>query len=392
MGIAGTVILLSMIFLLAKGKINTDGVVGKKLFMFYLGFAIFNMVTCFYFRHQDFITSLKGWTSLLLVFYYFTFRTWNYSISFWEKVIFNMFVFILVLYVLKYMFIDVHFIKLDTEDEYLNYESRVRIFSDGFLTLGYMFCLNKYLALKKKRFLLLAISGFVFIFLQGFRTLVAAGIISTVIMTFRMYKLTFKSIIFISFAAVLSIVALYTSPMLNDKVMEMTSRNETQNFDNDDYIRTREILYFYNEFFQSDTEMFWGAGRTPFGQMSQFKGNFPSEYSRERSILATDYHFYPVDLGFIGLSWETGIPFTIVAVLLFLNLWTLKVDKQYLYISCYGLYMVLIGFTMPQGIYHNNLICLAIIYTIYEVAHRDFLDKSGVINSINKLWKRRKIK
>lgn len=389
MGIVGTVIFLSMIFILARGRLKTKGAVGKKLFTLYLVFALFNMITCYYFRHQDFITSLKGWTSLLLVFYYFTFRTWKLSISFWEKVIMFMFMIILALYALKYMFMDWHFIKLDTEDEYLDKESRVRIFCDGFLTLGYLYCLNKYLALKKMFFLFFAVIGFLFIFLQGFRTMVAAGIISTTIMVLRMYKLTFRSIILVSFVGALSVVAIFTIPLLSDKVEEMISRNETQNFENDDYIRGREIVYFYTEFFKSDAEMFWGAGRTPFGEWSQFKGKFPSEYSKERSLLATDYHFYPVDLGFLGLSWETGIPFAIIAVLLFINLWLLKVDKRYLYISCYGLYMILIGLTMPQGIYHNNLMCLAIVYTIYEMAHHKYFERIEIDNCKKILWKKK---
>lgn len=268
---------------------------------------------------------------------------------------------------------DWQFLKLDTVEDYLQKETRVRIFSDAFLELGYLFCLNKFLISKKPKYIVMALLGMLFIFLQGFRTLIIIGVFVSFVMILRTYKVSARSIVISAFISLIVLTAVSQIPLLQEKIEEITNRDETQNFQNDDYIRWLDIYYTYNQFFVNPAEIVLGAGRTPFTNLNnttQTTG-YLSDYSKERTMLATDLHYYPVDLGFLGLSWETGIPFAVIAVLLFIYPWIIKVDRKYYYISCYGLYMILIGLTHPQGYYQSNLICLAVAYTILELAHRE---------------------
>lgn len=365
-GFVGITLHLMFIFILAKGNLWSKHMLVKKLFILYLLFAIINMFTCWYFRGQNLYESYKGWGTLFLVFYYLTFRTWKMDSKDWEAVLENMYLILLLLFALKYTFIDWEFMKLDTSEDYLEKETRVRIYSDGFLTLGFVYFLNKFLVLKKWKYAGLAFIGFFFIFMQGFRTLIVGGLIIAAIMVWRVYKLSLRMIIASILVICIGTLIVSQSQTVSTKIEELSHRNETQNFDNDDYIRLVEINYFYTQFFKNNVEMVLGAGRTQFGDEEIFNGKYPSDYSKERSYLATYYHFYPVDLGFIGLSWETGIPFAIVAICLFLYLLKIPVKKEYYYLGLYGLYMIFVGFTTSRGFYQHNLICLAIVYTIAE--------------------------
>ena len=369
-----SLIYLGPFFLLAKGKWWKMNFLGSKLFVFYFAFAMLNIFTCYFFRGQRPEVSLAAWSTLLLVFYYLVFRTWNFSVRVWEEVVEYMFIILLILYVLKYTFMDWEFLQLDTSDEYLKKETRVRIYSDAFLELGYLYCLNKYLVFKRPKYLIMAILGFFFIFLQGFRMLIAMGVIVSLLMVLRVYKKSLSSLSIATISIISFIVLALQLPIVQNKIDELTHRNETQNFQNEDYSRLYDIQFTYSSFFIDKAEMIFGAGMTYFYDLKKPRKNveYFSEYSRYRTRLATEFHYYPVDLGFWGLSWEAGIPFTIIAILLFLYLLKVKVPNDYYYLSLYGLYMVMSGITHAQGYYQCNLICLAVVYTIIEKANKSY--------------------
>ena len=364
------------ILLFARKSLWKGDFMGKKLLIMYVLLAFLNIITCYIFRKQSLYVSLLSWVTLLYFLYYLTFRTWNLSIDLWEKVIIHQFLFLLFLFFLKNVFYDWDFIKLDLSDDKLDFESRVRIYSDAFLELGYLFFLNKFLVRNNPISLFFSIMAFLFIFLQGFRMMIVMGVLVSIIMILRIYSLSLRSLL-ISIAAFSVIVMVSLQfEIVQDKIEEIMQRNETDNFANDDYVRILDIEYTYTDFFINGYELILGAGKTFVYNLNDEKKrpHFLSQYSIDRSMLATNQHYYPVDLGFIGLSWECGILFTIVIVVLFLYLWKIKVDKQYYYISCYGLYMIFVGITNAQGYYQGNLICLAVLYVIADQASIQYKD------------------
>ena len=377
------------ILLLANGKSKNDKLMGKPLFALYLLFICINIVSCYYIRGQSFFVSLVGWTNFFFVFYYITFRSWKQSLVVWENVIEYVYILLLILFALKNAFLDWDFIVTDLSSERLEKEMRVRIFSDAMLELGYLYCLNKFLVFKKANYLILALLGFLFMFLQGFRMMIAVGLIISAIMIIRVYKLTVKRVVLVSLSTIIivsaSIAIGLQTPIVRERLEELIERNEESNFNNEDYIRVVDVNFTYTRFFHNTLEMILGAGRTSVYNLhySKEKVEYPSAYSKERSMLATYNHYYPVDLGFWGLSWESGIPFTIVAILIFLYPLLYKVPKEYYYANLYGLFMILIGVTNAQGYYQCNLIYIAIVYTIVEKANKVFKKKELFQKSIS---------
>lgn len=376
------VFFLLPILLLYRKNILGSNFIGKKLFFLYFLLMCLNIISCYYFREQSPLVSLFAWTNLLYVFYYFTFRTWNQSIVVWERVIEYVYVVLLVLFALKNAFIDWDFIVTDLIEERLEVEKRVRIFSDAFLELGFLFSLNKYLVFRKTRFLLYTLLGALFIFLQGFRIMIFVGAIVSFFMIIRVYKLSLRSVLTVifttSFIVSIALTVAMQMPIVRDRLEELIDRNEESNFNNEDYVRVIDINFTYSDFFKNNVELVLGAGRTSVINLyyTNDKVEYSSKYSKYRSMLATYNHYYPADLGFLGLSWESGIPFTIVTIILFLYLLKFKVEKEYFYAGCYGLFMILIGGTNAQGYYHSNMVCLALVYTIVELANKSFIRKN----------------
>ena len=120
--------------------------------------------------------------------------------------------------------------------------------------------------------------------------------------------------------------------------------------------------------------MFLGAGQPIFDYNNPKATNY-SKYSTYRSELANTYHFYPVDLGLIGLSWEAGIPFTCFLVFIMLFFAFKKVDKQYYYLGLWEIMLVVIGTTHPLCYYHNNLIYTAMVFTMIDIVSKKSKNK-----------------
>lgn len=348
-------------FFFCAGNYWKQNMFAKKILAFCLFFMMLNMITCKLYRDQGFLHSIMAWKEFTPLFLYPVFCSWNKDVNFWEKVIEKLYLLILFCFAVQYIFIKVQIFQLDTDFDYLERETRIRLFSDAILGLGALYALNKYLLSRKLYYALFFIMGTLFIFLQGFRMLLLGYFLSCLILCLRIYKVSLKTFfLFVSASAILYFAS--RIPIVSDKIDELVNRTETQNFDNEDYIRVECMNYFYTSFFKNDAELVLGSGRAIID--AEHQQNWISQYSRERSNLADYYHYYPVDLGLLGLSWETGIPFVLCFILLILSPFCCKVPESLYYLQMYGFLIVIIGFTHPWSYYHQNTIYLAIVLTI----------------------------
>lgn len=364
--------------ILSKGKIELKGMLFKKRLILYGALIAVNCVTCYLFRHQSIMVSLRAWQAFFLVFLYVAFRHINLSIRSWEKVLYVLYLLILVGYILQNLFIDAIIFDLDISRAKLEIEQRVRIYSDGILFLGTLFCWNKYLVSSRKKFLLLFVLGLLMIFLQGYRILVASLGFVLIVLYFRVKKISLKSLfIFLSVTLSFGIAAL-SVPMVQDKIVEMQDRAEREEMSGDSDVRTRDLLYVYSSHFIDEKELITGSGMPLLsfevieatGEKIARKGE--SEYSGYMSELAADMHFYTVDLGLLGLSWVAGIPFAILFIALLISMARVKVSPEYYYIGMYSIMVVLCGFTNALSYKHGNVIYLALLMMILELAHRQY--------------------
>ena len=336
------------LFLLGSTKVYKN-ILFRKLFKWYFILIVVNIFTCFYFRGQGLLVSLYAWMPLLLIFYYPFFKLLNISSEGWERVLFILFLIILAGYTFQNFFLNIPLFVLNSSEEALENETRVRIWSNNILTLGGFYCFNKYLC-GKKIYIVLYFWTAILIFLQGARTGIAAFALVSVIMYFKIRGFSWKVIPAIGLVAVL---LLFFSRQLifQNKVEEIVTRNETANLSNDTYPRVTCFNYYINEHFKNGFEYFWGSGRTPLIEGDTPLSQAPSEYSKLVSTNAAIYHWYTADLGLLGLSWEAGIPFIIVFYLLFIAIIRKKVPKEYYYIGMWELFLLIVSTLLSESIY-----------------------------------------
>lgn len=376
-------ILPILVIILNKGKYSFNGLIDKRIVYSYFSLIALNCITCLYFRGQHFNVSLLGWYSFFLLLFVPVFANWRMNLKQWEKTLEILFIIILLGYILQYLFIDVEIFKLDKKREFLEVESRVRIFSDGILFLGALYSLNKFFAKSSKRLfyvILYIVSSFI-IFLQGFRMLMLGFVICSVILYFRINGFSKKIIIvIISISFLFSIVQ--DLPIVRDKIDEIVNRNEKSNFNNDDYVRVILINHFYNNHFINKTELILGSGMTKLSvdETKTELGKTLSQYAKDLSKLAAYYHLYAVDAGLIGLSWEAGIPFTIVYIVLLLSVLFKKVEKEYYYLGMFELMGIIVGITHAFCYWHNNIIYHSIVLVMVAYAHYSYITNKKLVD------------
>jgi len=340
----------------------------KKHLFIYLFFAGLNMISCYIFRGQSIVVSFTAWSSLLYIFLYIGFSNFKLSIRDLEKVIEWMFFIILISYIVQNLAYPILLFNLDIAEEKLEMDLRVRIFSDGILSLGGIYYLNKFFEEKKTRYAIYFFLFLIVVFLQGYRILMFASFVSAFVLFYRYYGfMNKKTFIYGGILCILFIGFMQTG-MFKEKIGQIVERSETDNLDNEDYVRVASLIYFYNDHFKSDTEMFLGSG------CSLTRDRHVSTYSDYMNYLKERYHFFPIDWGLIGLSWEAGIPFVICFILLMLRVVFLKVEKRYYYLGVWQLFL-LISVTKALSYMHTNLVYMAIVLLIAERAHSEYVKK-----------------
>lgn len=237
------------------------------------------------------------------------------------------------------------------------------------ISLGYFYFFNKYLVNKNKVSLLLMIICAIPFFIRGYRIMITAAILGSLIL----YVRTQKRINYVLFALKIIIGAglicgfillLYQYvPIVQNSLDSLLNRSEGgQTFDNDDYIRIVSINYYYTEFFKNPIEMFLGAG------MIGADGPVAEVFAR-----LMQYNFNLTDWGLIGLSWYAGMPVVLCIIYYLLCGIFQKMPPSYRYVNAWFLYLLVISLTDPEMYQHYSFLIQSILLYILYLVNPHFL-------------------
>lgn len=351
---SGGGILILGFFLLSSYKEAKRPSRFRWLILLMMMFAIFNCYTTQIFRHQSFFTTLPQLSHYLMLVCYFFYIKKNITIQALEKLLFGLTITFIICYLFQYI---IYPTPLFIGNQEYGDDIRIRLYGQNICTLGYFFCLNKYLLYRNRKHLLVAILALFVVLLWGFRTILIASIAFSFLMYWRIKGFA-KLATTIPLLVVL-VVIIAQVPIVSDKIDAMMERFQTgQNFKNEDYIRNLLIAYFMNEHFQSNWEMFLGSG-LPAGK---------SAYANLITALG-ERGFHWNDMGLWGLSWMLGIPTTLLMIGYGVKAAFTKVPKPFYYATYWFLFLILIGFTTAEYIRIGNYIAqglaLAIIHKVY---------------------------
>ena len=224
----------------------------------------------------------------------------------------------------------------------------------------FLYGVNKYITKKRIGDLLYSVLGGIPILIMGFRTLSALSVILVFLMIPFITRQVRKSLKYLILAVIIGYGALQTD-LVKSKVEEMVKRQESgQNFDNENYIRYRELDYYWNEYFTKPGEKIFGGG-APVDMSTNYR----------KDIYYNNYAF--TDLGLVGLGLIIGFPAVLLLVLCYVKcIWRFKEPKfQYLRFT---LLLVLLGslFTTSELYRTGNILLFSLfVYVEYINSRRN---------------------
>lgn len=337
-----------------------------------LVFALINCAVCYHYRHQSVFETLIHWSPIFIMYLYYPFRKLHLSVRDWEGILYFLFLTMVFIELIMNLFPNLMLFDMTSGDDKFEDELRVRVFADGILVLGNLMCLNKALAgIQRPKNVFLYILSLFLIFLTGFRMIDLACIISLFVMLKKFHMLKLRYLFVGAVTSLFLVAAALSSDLVQERIEEMKERSETDNFNNDDYVRVLLVTYYYTQYFNSNWELFWGSGMVE-RQIMEGRDvplrntDFKSEYSKEVSFMSDTNHFFPKDMGLIGLSWEAGIPAVLVLITLLFYIALKEIDIRYYYISTWCIYLILISSNNPRFYDYRNMIYFTMVLVIAE--------------------------
>lgn len=362
LNISNTILLACSIpFVIKNWKITTFF---KKPIALFILFLLLNIVSCYYYRGQGFIDTFKAEANYFYILTYFIWFSVSNDLREVEKGLLGVSTLVIFLYLIQYLLLPygVVFLPVDELSQELGYAARFKIIGQGFISIGYFFCINKFMLTKKFIYVIIAICAFIAIFAMGFRTMLFFLIVFTLLLIMKFNGVKGKGILY----AILFIVILYfltiNIPFLSEKLSEMLERQKTANFSNSDYIRMITLNYYTTEYFNGSLEFILGSG-TP------FEG---SDYYRMHQYLSEGLGMYYADWGLLGFSWIIGIPAVISMLYYSVICIRARVSKPYLYVGFWFLYMIFASFTTSEFCRLGNFVTQSLaLYIIYLVKNKE---------------------
>ncbi|MEY8240076.1 MAG: hypothetical protein RPT25_07005 [Cycloclasticus sp.] len=240
---------------------------------------------------------------------------------------------------LQLLVFPVAIVPLGHADEFNRGFLRLRLEGVGFLTLSAFYCLNAYLVDKKRiMHLLFYCLGFLFVYLLGFRTLLATFLFSSFILI-TLYSGSFiKFISFFVIALILGI-GLMQVESVSFFFSEMLELTVGQFEEGDEYIRLRTFDFLFGD-------VNAGLGSIIFGNGMPFAG---TAYGNLVLGVGVDmFGYISADLGLIGFVFNFGL----VSLLALLNIFRIaifkKLPKDSLYLSVFFIYVLISSVTTAE--------------------------------------------
>jgi len=324
-------------------------------------FALSLLVSCIssdLTKGQSFLRTVINSFSYWGLLFYFTLVRYQPTIQECKKILLVLSLMFCFCYVLQWLiYPTVLFTGVNIEGKVSADKFRMRMSGSILCYLLYFWGINTYLTFKKKKYLLYSLIGFLPILIMGFRSLIACTIIGTLIMSFLVTKKISRTFIYTIVGVIIAAISYVCVPIVNQKVNEMILRQQTDNFNNDDYIRIISFNYFMEN--SSITDKIFGGG------VPDTKSNYGKEI-----FDLQEKGFYLADLGLIGLMLTIGL-----LSVIFLSMIIAKCiiqckskDTQFIRFTLLSVYIASI-FTSMELYRNGNFVIIALL--LYYVTKRN---------------------
>jgi hypothetical protein len=329
-----------------------------KPIIFFAGALVVSSLSGYYYHEQNPLLTLLAMRYFLYFLVFFCLIVLSVSKEYLIKVI-VVFAFIyMFVFTLQLILFPTAIVPLGHTDKFDRGFLRLRLEGVGFITLTAFYALNTFLITKRKVFIALYLLCFIFVFILGFRTLLATFLLSSFLLAFFFERHLFKR--FLSVIYTLLIILIFIQfEIVQNFIIAMVDKTNEQVGQGDEYIRLMTFDFLFNKVNVNLGSLFFGNGM-PFDGTSY--GNLVLGYG------ARDNGFIAGDLGLIGLVFNYGI----LSILAFLNIYRIaifkKLPREYLYLNIFFFYLVISSITSGEifraGIFGVQMIGLYLIVLI----------------------------
>lgn len=325
----------------------------KRVLLIFLFCIVINILGVWALRGQSIISSLRGTDLLNLLSIY--------SIFIWHKLklsennakkilIYLMWIFIFC-YLLQWFIFPYPLFYVEGDgalDSFLSSGGiRFRLQAQGIAFLSFFYSIYKIIKHGEwKDYFLMILSGAVIIMFEFRSQLIILPFIFILQLVY--YSKYRRKRVFWSFFSIIIIgMLLMQSDFVADKIETLQSRNETQNFSNDDYIRFFTYDYYTKEVPLNFYEKIFGTG------LDGIDGEYKEETSKAKEI-----GYIWGDWGLIGLSWKLGIPGVLCLIIYSLKAYKIsRKTPDMHYIGLWFLFLVITG-TFNREFYRYGIFAI----------------------------------
>lgn len=260
-----------VIFLLGILNFKKNLPFNKVLFLLLICF-ILNFISCKVYRGQSIIDTFRASNSYMSLALFWYFYKWKVNVNQWEKILWWLCLTFGICYIIQYIaFPTIIFggqIRVGSE------EARMAIVGQGLASFSFIFGLNKYITTHNYKYIVIMLTGLFAVFGCGYRTMLLALIISSIIMLLRL-GISFKRMLTFGVMAIILYLFVSNVEFVQDQINNMMNRNESlqdSGWEND--IRYLNIIYHYTEYFKSPLELLLGSGMPfPYSDYGKFEND-----------------------------------------------------------------------------------------------------------------------
>lgn len=324
----------SVLFFVKKLKSHS---LFKWYIILFLLFAAFSAISCYHYRGQSLFLSFKApqYSEYYLLLTYFIYLGINPSPKIVERVILITFGLFFFLYSIQYIVYPVKIVNIIAGEQ----TERFRIAGQIVNSLAFFLCLNRWFLHKGIANVIIMLCCLFVFFSLGFRMMLAAAFVSSAILFIKIFGFDIKRMLGVCLLFIVVGAVLSQTPLVQKTVQDMKDRQETDSYDNDDYIRIAQLAYYMEDHFYSETERFFGSGQ-PHLSSSYGKSMAYDEMSHD-AMLKSGYN----DWGLLGQSWLIGPVAIILFILMMIKCIRISwaSGKEYFYIAAWYIFLLLIS-------------------------------------------------
>ena len=322
--------------------------------IFYLYIAlVFSSISCLYFHGQNPLLGMLASRFFALYLLFFILCFYAPSKKYILKLIFLFALGYVLVFSIQLLIYPIQIVPFGSVEGFDRGLLRVRVEGVGFLTFGGLLALNHYLRYKKLLFLVLFSIVVIYLFLLGFRTLIAIYLFSTLYLIYTVNKKNIKKIFFsIVMLGIIAIITLLSGVM--DEYYQIAKERTIQQIEmGDKYIRFRTFSFLFDDVSPGWEALIFGNGiaseSTSYGQLVLNTG-------------ANKLGYIVADIGLIGYVFYFGFFGFTAFILLYLKVIFSTDGEITVVVKAFFIYLILSSFTTAEifraGMFGVSMIAL----------------------------------